>query len=423
MDATTAPLLSIIPASLVILTGIILRHTGRKETAFQRWVIVLEIITLSLLLLLPIVHFLHITTPYLLYWIIYLFIPVIFGMVILILFFLPQLRNVSKREWFIIILLGLGIAGLLVYHLRDPSAWMMVVPGGLMILGVAWLMSVKPTRWAWILPAIVIAMWAMINNPNYANVLLFPQALQVTIRASFISVPIFSVAVMGLFVYTGLHLLASPSTGTPVTSSRIEGSLRLLTALGLLTLTIYSTFWASIWDQTTDGLSGLFYSGLTVLSAVATGMVISIRTRGINRLIGLVFAIIVALGANMGFKAGWDISFPQLTEKRSEQISRALERFHQREYRYPETLADLVPRDLLYLQQPVMFQGETWCYQGATDAYRLAAFHHEYFGTPVSLHVYSQAGDLENQPLPCQERLSAMQEKYDWLHLQWESPP
>jgi hypothetical protein len=108
------------------------------------------------------------------------------------------------------------------------------------------------------------------------------------------------------------------------------------------------------------------------------------------------------------------VSFPTLTEQRAGRVARALEAFHQREQRYPQELSQLVPRDLLVLPGPVMFRSEDWCYQGGAQAYRLTAFAHEYFGMPVSLQVYASAGDTGDQPLPCQERLAAMQERYDW---------
>jgi len=48
-----------------------------------------------------------------------------------------------------------------------------------------------------------------------------------------------------------------------------------------------------------------------------------------------------------------------------------VERFYEREERYPETLDELTPRDLLWIPGPVILPGEGWCYQGGEDFYRL----------------------------------------------------
>ena len=419
MTIPTAMLLAAVPAALVILAAAVIRHAGPPEHAARRVLVLLEIVALALLALLT-------ALPYLLpdtnayFWVYYLFIPVIFGCILATLIQLPQIRRFSKKEALPILLLALMIAGLTAYHLREPSSLMMVAPAAVFALGAAWLSRVKRSRWVWVLPVISVLMWSISNAPLSSEAITsLSPAAQLIFRVSMISAPVFSVAVMALFVHTGLNLLRPPGpSAEPQSSARVEGSLRLLAALGLLALSIYSTVWASIWDQTTDGMGGLFFSQLASLTALVCGMLLSLRSRGWRRLVWIAFAVIVGGTVNAGFEAAWQISFPELTERRAERISQALERFHRREDRYPQDLSELVPRDLLYVPQPVMFRGEHWCYQGTAREYRLAAFFHEYFGLPVSLRVYASAGDLEGQPLPCQERLAGMQERYDWTRMQ-----
>ena len=353
-----------------------------------------------------------------LFWVTQVFTPVIFGLAVLILIELPRLGRLDRRGWLTAAALGATILGLIAYYfVYDPSALLMYLPGGAVCLGAAWLVSARPSRWVWLLPFVALLLWVIFNNYSdaaYANI---PQPLAWLLAPLMFLAPGLSVAVMAVFVHTGLRMLfqLSPEAGPRAQRiSRIEGALRLLAALLLLALVIYSTVWASIWDQTSDGMGGLLIAMLVSVTAIACGMVIGVRAGGWWRLSGLLFAGLVAAGTYAGFEAGWQFSFPTLTEQRAERIARALERFNQREQRYPQTLDELVPWDLLSVPQPIMFRGEGWCYQGSPDAFVLAAFHHEYFGLPVSLPVYASSGYVAGQPLPCQERLAAMQQRYDW---------
>jgi hypothetical protein len=79
--------------------------------------------------------------------------------------------------------------------------------------------------------------------------------------------------------------------------------------------------------------------------------------------------------------------------QRAARIARALDQFKEREGYYPESLDALTPRDLLFIQQPIILAGKEWCYQGSGDFYRLAAYYREYFSTPVSLRIYASAGE------------------------------
>jgi hypothetical protein len=72
----------------------------------------------------------------------------------------------------------------------------------------------------------------------------------------------------------------------------------------------------------------------------------------------------------------------------------------------------LTPRDLLFIQQPMILAGEEWCYESGGNYYRLAAFYREFFSAPVSLRLYESAGDVPSSPMPCEERLAEMKEKY-----------
>jgi len=68
---------------------------------------------------------------------------------------------------------------------------------------------------------------------------------------------------------------------------------------------------------------------------------------------------------------------------------------------------------LLYMPVPFILPGEDWCYQGAADYYRLGAFYRDFFGSPLSLKIYAQAGTPPETGWECGERLAEMKTRYD----------
>ena len=141
-------------------------------------------------------------------------------------------------------------------------------------------------------------------------------------------------------------------------------------------------------------------------------MVMTVVLPGSRRFAGLLFLLIVPLMLYQSFEVGWSVSYQEMTEKRAAHIAQALDHFRAREGHYPESLDALTPRDLLFIQRPVILAGENWCYQGGGDYYLLSAFYREYFSSPVSLRVYESAGEPPAGPLVCEDRLAAMKKKY-----------
>jgi hypothetical protein len=186
-------------------------------------------------------------------------------------------------------------------------------------------------------------------------------------------------------------------------------------ALGIILLSVlcYEIYWFSIWDQTSDGLTGLFTSTQAALVAIAAGMLISVTRTGRARIAGLAFAALVPILVFAAFHLGWDASYHEITERRAARLQRALEQFHTRQGRYPQSLKELVPRDLLAIPGPVILKGEKWCYQGGVDSYRLGAFYREYFSLPLSLREYASVGDPQDLGWECAQRLAVMKARYD----------
>ncbi len=60
-----------------------------------------------------------------------------------------------------------------------------------------------------------------------------------------------------------------------------------------------------------------------------------------------------------------------------------------------------------------MLRGESWCYQGGDDYYRLGSIYRDFFSSPLSYRVYASAGDPPAEPSSCEKRLVELKAKYD----------
>ncbi len=420
MNETTAIMLGLFPALLIMSGGLIIRRIGPQDRVPHRSLQFFEISILVILGLLFALELLPDRIHQRFFWVSRFFIPSIIGLVVLFLIGLPDFRHFSRKEKISMILPALAIAAILGYYLIGRYVLREVFPPAAILLLTAWLIPKKPSRWIWLPFVLVCAMWVSVNGPAPGQASFLPAMLGPLIGTIFLMLPALTIAVMAILVTSGLDLVfATPlaSGVKTIHTARIDGGLRLAAALIILILLAYSIAWAAIWDQTSDGLGGIFFTMYSTVAAIVCGMVMAERASGRSRKAGVAFLIIVPVVASIAFAKGAQIDFPQLTEQRAARVAVALERFHSRENRYPKALIELVPFDLFYLPQPVMFRGENWCYQGTVDDYRLAAFFHEYFGLPVSLDIYASSGNLDDQPLPCAERLAEMQALYDWTNL------
>jgi hypothetical protein len=201
------------------------------------------------------------------------------------------------------------------------------------------------------------------------------------------------------------------------TSSRRRQRRRAVLQLGaaalLLAGLLYTIYWTSIWDQTSDGLGGIFLTYPGAMLGIGAGMLLTIYSAGWRRLAGLLFLVLVPLLLSQALKRGWQASYHAITEARAANIAAALEKYHARTGAYPQELKELAPRDLLLIRQPVLLQGEPWCYQGDVDSYRLGAVFREYFSSPLSIQIYASAGDPPDSGWACDARLAELKEVYD----------
>jgi hypothetical protein len=118
-----------------------------------------------------------------------------------------------------------------------------------------------------------------------------------------------------------------------------------------------------------------------------------------RKLLGLGFALLVPIAMRSAFWLGmygpdgqWGMSPTFVTERRAEIVGQGIQRYYGLHGEYPQVLNDLVPQNLLYLPQPIMIPGQTWCYEGGPNYYRLGYVYREYFSTPASVRIHTAIG-------------------------------
>ena len=432
MDMMTLMELSAIPAALVVLGGLLVLYRGSPEKASRRFLFyILGIAVLTGLAAL--LGSRYWKTPYNQseFYLSGLLLPVFVGIMALVVLHLGQLRSLRWPQnglaaLLLLVLICLGAAVresqnfIIYYVLGIALALAAVWAGGLRL---SWLVGV------FLLLALVGLI--MFNDPLFSWLFSrvnteLPKSLWIAFAMLAYAFPVLVVALAAVLIHRALkptvqkNIIAADSDhpeakqpSTPVCQHGLTQMLQLGMAVFLLGGLIYTIYWLSIWDHTSDGLGGIFLAQFGAMVGVGAGMLMSIFSAGWRRLVGLLFLALVPLLLYQAFNRGWQVSYHAITEDRAATIATALERFHARTGAYPQVLGELTPRDLLILPQPVILRGESWCYQGISDSYRLGAVFREYFSSPLSIRIYASSGGPLTSAWECDARLEELKAIYD----------
>lgn len=186
-------------------------------------------------------------------------------------------------------------------------------------------------------------------------------------------------------------------------------SLATLPLIALLVfLAGYQVMLASIWDVATDGLNGLFLLLVVTVTGIAAAAALAWSRPGRWKAAALVFAVVVSFSMQAAHRLGtydpdgrWGKLPTLVTEQRAEAINQALQRYHNQNGRYPDALADLTPRYLVYLPTPFIIPGQSWCYAGGPDYYRVGYVYRETFSSPTSVRIHAAAGEPPGSAWEC----------------------
>ncbi len=413
----TDMLLGLIPAGLIVLAGILISNASssefKKRNLLLYW---LGVGVLSLLAMWIAAQLTSLGGHWPLFPVSVFLTPSLLGVLALILINLGALLRLRGRALFLASLLGLLTAALIIALWDNLDGLLFYILPGALILSLTWAAARKTSSLPIVLSLLVLALLAVLDPYSTSLKDNLPYWLTFIIEVLIFSLPWSSVALAGIMISAGLNKFSrsqNEAGDEAVPVSRFPAYLRYALAGLLLSFLAYRIYWSSIWDNTRDGLAGLFLAMPASLVAIGVGMVVSMKNARGRRLYGVAFAILVPIFIFGAFQRGWDVDYHALTEARAARIHTALERFHHRNGRYPDQLVELVPRDLLYVPQPVIFHGSGWCYQSREDGYRLGAVYREYFGTPLSIKIYASDGEILDESRECTQQLSALKALYE----------
>jgi hypothetical protein len=404
MGMTYLNQIGILPALLLTLGGLLVLHSTEEEKAQRRFLLYLLVV--GNLLLLALFVAIRMTPPRdnRPFWqVLAVLIPTVIGVLALIVLHGKHLVAMSRGAQLLALLLAAGLAGMVIAYWNTRFDMAYSVLPGMLVLVVGWAVGRRFRKVAvFVAILLLFALFGlnMLSNAPAGAPSPPPPWLAIPFRIGFGALP-------GMLVVVAAVLLTNSLQSRDWKSALLP----TLLALGLLGYLAYSIFWASVWDQTSDGLGGLALSQPSALAAVGAGMAMAVALTGWRRGIGLLFALLVPLLLYQSFERGWRVSYHDITDARAERIVQALADYHQREGVYPPTLDSLTPRYLLRVPQPVELRGETWCYQGGADFYQLGVFFREFFSMPVQLQIYAAVGEPDST-WACEEQLAAMKERY-----------
>lgn len=170
--------------------------------------------------------------------------------------------------------------------------------------------------------------------------------------------------------------------------------------LPILLLVGYQMRVAAVWDVATDGLRSIFLWLLISIAGIAAAMQLGWALPGKRKVAALAFAVVVPVSMMGAERIGtwgpygeWGKMPIAVTEQRAEVVNRAIQRYYERNGYYPDALTNLTPRYLVYVPNPLIIPGQTWCYEGGDNYYRLGYVYRQSFSSPASVRVHSAVGE------------------------------
>lgn len=417
MGLHTLFLAGLIPAALVIMGGRWINSRGYPEPVRRRYQLILALVTALIMLgvigvaawltppgdnrpLFPVAPFLG---------------PALLAALALILLNLKGVTGARGWQIGLLLALGLVVIGLLVGLRGEQSGIVITVLIGALVLVLAWLLGRASDGLALSLSLLAILLLGWINKDMAAGPSDAPRWIPAFAFGLLYALPGVTVVLAAVLVISGMKQLPSDKTDAPGSAKRSWpcAILRFGLAALLLAGLAYTILWGSIWDKTNDGLSGIWFTTQAILVSIGVGVLMTFVLKGRQVRVAAVFLLGVPVIMILAFSLGWRTSNKEITAGRAARIQRAVERFYAREQAYPVTLDDLTPRDLPWIPGPVILQGESWCYQGGADYYRLGAFYRDFFSTPLLVKIYAEEGTPPETGWECGERLAEMKARYD----------
>jgi hypothetical protein len=171
-------------------------------------------------------------------------------------------------------------------------------------------------------------------------------------------------------------------------------------------------YWLLFWDGRTDGL-GIFWLVFPILAALIVGVLLTNLWTGWLKLPGLGYTLLIPALLITIFTSTGQIDVRRLTEARAGQVSQAIQSYYARHGRFPTSLSQLPPWELLSLPGPAIIIGQDWCYTGGDEDYRLGYLDREHWSSPHLIGRVAAAGGAPPAlPPVCEQEAAALQARH-----------
>jgi hypothetical protein len=413
MNLITAILLSAIPAILIIVANIAVQRSTPGETpASRRWLFLLLASSAGILVFVFLFRLLSPPNGMRFdYFLAVASLPLLLGLLALVILDAGVWVGMPAIQKVLAFLAAILVVVMAFFVLR-PYGYAFVVLAGAIVLALVWALNKIPLVFLAGLSLLVFLMLTLLTDMEYGlNSPPLPGLERSMLGPLLFFLPVFGVVLAALLVYGALRD-REDRNGWDKSGWFSRGVIGVL-VLMLIGVLAYDIYWSSLWDQTIDGLGGIFTAVTTSITAIAAGMIMGVRAIGNRRTVAGLFTVLVPMLLFGAFQLGTGADYQALTAQRAGRIQAALEAYKTENGAYPPDLQALVPGKLLAVPQPLIFPGESWCYHAGPNSYQLSTYFRRFFSTPFSLHIYASAGSPPGPDLTCQNHLDELKQKYD----------
>jgi MFS family permease len=308
-------------------------------------------------------------------------------------------RNLRTLPLFLVVLglfIGIGLAG-------EPAIPVYIILGGILIAFI-WRVWSWVGRWFLVAYAVMVLLLlvSIRTTDTHRPLIESPVWLANIVQIAISLMPGMAIIVAARLVHAG------QVDDKPVDWRKAILAFVLIPLI--LLLVGYQIGIASIWDVATDGLGGIFFWGLTSVVGIASAIQLAWSLPGKRKLAALAFAVVVPVSMMVAHRIGtygphgqWGMLPTMVTEQRAEAVNRAIQRYHKQNGDYPRALTDLTPLYLVYIPNPLIIPGQTWCYEGGHNYYRLGYVYRQFFSSPASVRVHATVGKPSVSAWGCED--------------------
>ena len=316
-------------------------------------------------------------------------------------------KNVSYLVILIVAAALIWYVGAMIYGVAKPAVLFLVL---LMIAGLVWITR-KMRIWGWIAAGLLVLGLSFFPTARLTQHLNTPpEPLNRLLETFLFWMPTIAIVVAAKLLYSAVKEYRARSAPGVQGAQGVQGWLVAL-VLGVLILgkTLINLYWLMVWDSTDDSL-GFIWLIVPSTAVLMAGVVFLILLPGWRKLAGFAAWLFIPLMIVI-MVAAKQVDYRVLTRARAERVAEAIESYHTREGRYPQSMRQLVPGHALILPRPVVLYGQDWCYDGGAEYYRLAYVERQHWSAPILIvRVFKSGGEVPALPAACAAEVSALLE-------------